>query len=70
MKVAVVPNLTRERAMAVTEDACRRLKELGVDFAFDVSLKDSLRRIDGAGFESEPSLYGERVYVTVGSIYL
>lgn len=59
MKVAVVPNLTRERAMAVTEDACRRLKELGVDFAFDVSLKDSLRRIDGAGFESEPSLYGE-----------
>ncbi len=53
MKIAVVPNLTRERALEVTAAACRELKALGAEVFFENELRQSLSGLDGVGF-SEP----------------
>ena len=53
MKIAVVPNLTRERALEVTAAACRELKALGAEVFFEDELRQSLSGLDGVGF-SEP----------------
>lgn len=58
MNIAVIPNLTRERAFAVTENVCHELKKLGAVYSFDISQKDKLRSISGAVFRDENELYG------------
>lgn len=52
MKIAVVPNLTRERALEVTAAAFRELKALGAEVFFEDELRQSLSGLDGAGFSS------------------
>lgn len=59
LKIAVVPNLTRDRALPVTENVCRQLIKSGVSFAFDSSLKDALSGVEGAKFADEAMLFGE-----------
>lgn len=59
MKIAVIPNLTRERAASVTEDVCMRLRELGAEYCFRQTLKNKLQHIVGAEFKDTESLYAD-----------
>lgn len=63
LRVAVIPNLTRERAMAVTETVCARLRSLGAEYAFDEALKKELLNVHGALFLNENELYGESDFI-------
>lgn len=56
MNVAIVPNLTRKKAPGVTKEVCRVLKESGISFAFDISLKDELAGLEQALFLPEKEL--------------
>ena len=56
MNIGIIPNLTREKAFAVTEDICSVLNNSGMKFAFDISLKKFFSHIENALFLSEEEL--------------
>lgn len=56
MKVSVIPNLTRKKALRVTKEMCRVLTEAGIPFAFDTALKEELNCIENALFLPENEL--------------
>ena len=57
MKVAIMANLTRERAFAVTVKVCEKLRELGIEYAFNDEFKNRLIRIPLASFEDVATLF-------------
>ncbi len=56
LKIGVVPNLTREKALEVTQRVSKRLKDLGIDCFFDAELKANLINI------SQNSIFTDKIY--------
>ncbi|MBQ8229034.1 MAG: NAD(+)/NADH kinase [Clostridia bacterium] len=46
MKTAVIPNLTRKNAHNVTVSLCKKLKNLGITYMLDESLKGEMAEVD------------------------
>ena len=44
MKIAIMPNLTREKARDVTESCCRELEKLGIEYVFSSALREQLEK--------------------------
>lgn len=58
MKIGIVPNFTREKALPVTENTVERLIKLGIDYVFDEKMKDGFPiKREGLAFTSD--LYKE-----------
>ncbi len=67
MKIAVIPNLTRNKAREVTFSLCRELDKLDIDFCFSDKLKDELPEIPGGYFESnENYIKNSDIVMSVG----
>lgn len=45
MKIGIVPNLTREKALEVTINTIKYLEQIGIEYYFDISAKNDLSNI-------------------------
>lgn len=53
MKIAVMPNLTRSKALSVTYNLCKELEKLGMEYCFDNEIKDELNELPDKVFENK-----------------
>lgn len=51
MKIAIIPNLTREKAKRVTMEICRELEKNGIEYCFSEEIKESFPGLSTAVFE-------------------
>lgn len=63
MKIALMPNLTREKAREVTAKCCEQLKKLGIEYYFSSLQRDLLREYPDAFFRDEACFIDECDYV-------
>lgn len=52
MKIAIIPNLTRDRAKNVTLDICRELEKNSIEYSFPSALKEKMSELSASVFEN------------------
>lgn len=63
MKIAIMPNLTREKAREVTESCCRELEKLGIEYVFSSVLRDELKEFPSSVFCEDTDFVDTADYV-------
>ncbi|MBQ9945668.1 MAG: NAD(+)/NADH kinase [Clostridia bacterium] len=67
MKIAIIPNLTRSRAISVTTDACKELCKSGIAYCFSSEIRELLRDFPDEVFEApDRFIKGADMVISVG----
>ena len=67
MKIAVIPNLTRDKALTVTKAICSELEQLEIDFCFSEEIRNELDIFPDSVFESrEDYIKNSDLVISVG----
>ena len=67
MKIAIIPNLTRSRAISVTTAACKELCKSGIAYCFSSEIRELLRDFPDEVFEApDRFIKGADMVISVG----
>ena len=63
MKIAIMPNLTRDTAREVTDNCCRELEKLNIEYVFSSALREELKEYPAKAFCEDADFVDSADYV-------